>query len=346
MPDTCVRNYDIAASSDKSVWEKYTTKENHFLFSNDEYGKTLLDYAIDFRNYEFIKYLLEEKVICFVNEALPKNRIGIDGFGGEINNDFCSDRYSDINHALKYNDHLRTRTIALAIEKNDISMFDLLHARSSPELYSINENGAPGNETKHFSEERCEELINALSLSDNAEIIKYFSDEFSLISVHASSNKFVFPYMNDLLCSLINAKRYEIAEIYLKKAINHNKYVYDMMNSVINEEVVKSMAYHKERIKKLMEEANNNGVADKVNIECKSEYNIREIVRKSFRYDCVSHTVSYFSNVRNHYVSNIVYVKNKKGSDIIKKLVDELNTWYRKTVELGGEKYAEVLLQL
>ncbi len=347
MPELYIRNYDLAASSDRALWDKYINKENMFVTCSDEYEKTLIEYAVEFENYDLITYLLDNKIIWFVDDTLSASKLCIN-FGGGINKEFSSGKDSDIGHVLKYNDHLRTRTIALAIKAKDFSEFDLLNARSFPELYMINENGAMCDESaqKRFADEKCDAIIDAILLSDSAEVFKYFSEEFSIISYHGSENKYVFPYTGELLCGLIDANRFDVAEIFLKTAIEHNKYVYSMMNEVINEEVKKSIVWDKERKEALVEEARRKGVADEVNIKYKSEREIREVVCRSYRYDRVSHTVSYFSDVRHHYVSNLVLVENKKGSKTIKKLVDELNTWYRKTIELGGEKYAEVLHEL
>ena len=48
-------NYDIAFSQDKELWSSYMKREDKMFLNSDEYGKTVIDYAIEFKNYPFIK---------------------------------------------------------------------------------------------------------------------------------------------------------------------------------------------------------------------------------------------------------------------------------------------------
>ena len=42
-------------------------REDKLILNCDEYGKTVLDYALEFKNLEFLKYLMEKKYIWFVD---------------------------------------------------------------------------------------------------------------------------------------------------------------------------------------------------------------------------------------------------------------------------------------
>ena len=61
-------NYSIAFSTDKKDWQEYLLHEDHIAAYADEFGKTVVDYAIEFKNYKFIKYLIEKDYITFISE--------------------------------------------------------------------------------------------------------------------------------------------------------------------------------------------------------------------------------------------------------------------------------------
>ena len=60
-------NYDIAFSTDRDVWDRYMKREDKLFLNCDEYCKSVIDYALEFKNYGFIKYLLDEGFIWFVD---------------------------------------------------------------------------------------------------------------------------------------------------------------------------------------------------------------------------------------------------------------------------------------
>lgn len=62
-----VTNYDIAFSHDRDVWDRYMKREDKLFLNCDEYCKSVIDYALDFKNYDFIKYLMDEHYIWFVD---------------------------------------------------------------------------------------------------------------------------------------------------------------------------------------------------------------------------------------------------------------------------------------
>lgn len=61
-----VTNYDIAFSKDPAEWQQYVDRPDKLILNFDEYGKSVLDYAIEFKNYELLKFLVEKEYINFV----------------------------------------------------------------------------------------------------------------------------------------------------------------------------------------------------------------------------------------------------------------------------------------
>ena len=55
-----VSNYYIAQSKSKKEWQKYINRADKPFLYMDEFGKTILEYAIEFQNYDFIKFLMDK----------------------------------------------------------------------------------------------------------------------------------------------------------------------------------------------------------------------------------------------------------------------------------------------
>ena len=127
-------NYQIASSHDKNLWEFCINSEDSIFLNPDEYDKTIIDYALEFRNYDFLKYLMDKGYIWFVSKT-PEKDCWL-GFGAETS---VKRRPMDNNHTLEqrltYDDSLRRKMIVLAIEKRDINMLDKLRAREIPPMY-------------------------------------------------------------------------------------------------------------------------------------------------------------------------------------------------------------------
>ena len=60
-----VTNYSIAFSKDPEEWEEFINREDKLILNQDEYCKTIIDYALEFGNYNLLKYLMDKKYIWF-----------------------------------------------------------------------------------------------------------------------------------------------------------------------------------------------------------------------------------------------------------------------------------------
>ena len=64
IPDASrMTNYSVAFSKDRKIWEEYVNNPEGVFVNYDEYGKSVIDYALQFKNYDFLKYLLDEGII-------------------------------------------------------------------------------------------------------------------------------------------------------------------------------------------------------------------------------------------------------------------------------------------
>ena len=122
-----VTNYEIAFSNDQEMWDKYIKREDKLFLNPDEYNKTVIDYALEFKNYKFIKYLMDNGYIWFTDNS--KNDFGdrIFGFGAGTSVKRRKTGFTDtfgIDFQYRCEEQgLRQKMIVLALENND---FDTL----------------------------------------------------------------------------------------------------------------------------------------------------------------------------------------------------------------------------
>ena len=119
-----VTNYEIAFSKDRDKWEKYINRPDKLILNSDEYCKTVIDYALEFKNYDFLKYLMDKNYIWFVDNSERDCTQQANGFGAgtSIKKRKIYDVDSldaELMNPEKEN-KLRQSLISLAIENRDI----------------------------------------------------------------------------------------------------------------------------------------------------------------------------------------------------------------------------------
>ena len=228
-----VTNYSIACSKDPAEWEAYINREDKLILNSDEYCKTVLDYALEFGNYDFIKYLMDHNYIWF---DIRKDQDYIQTFGAGTS---IERRKIDFDWSLegKLNreDALRINLITLAVDRGDLDMLNRLRARENPQLY-FHAHYITG-ATVDFDSFYNERMVKYIA-SSSEEILDYFTDSFEIRgrvrykngSDHAHT--FLFPYISQLLDLLI-ATNSPFAETALKKAIKHNEKTYKRLRERI-----------------------------------------------------------------------------------------------------------------
>ena len=189
-----VTNYNTASSQDRAVWEKYMQREDKLFLNFDEYGKSVIDYALDFKNYKFIKYLIDEGFIWLVDPNKAPDGLNY-GAGTDVKRRDPRSADTDLPLEIQYQDELRTRTIALAIENNDVGILDSLLARQVPAMHLASLAGHP---SVDLQANRNEELIEAVANADDT-IVAYFSEELKVFNLQHRENTFLFPYLDSVM---------------------------------------------------------------------------------------------------------------------------------------------------
>lgn len=302
-------NYTAAFSKDEGEWEEYVNRADSPILNADEYGKTFIDYALEAENYDLLKYLMDKQYIWFMGTDKDDYFINF-GAGTSIEKaNFPYPRNLNVlEWQLKMRDELRTNMIALAIRHEDMEMLEQLHAREIPTLYQLSFYSVQSDPyEKYYNVKFMEALTHA---SDK--VLEYFCEEFEISDRFGSPNKFIFPFMGELIERLLQNKN-NSAEYMLKGAIRHNQYVYDQLTTLLTDAIrfYSNMYYD-------------------ITDETTKESLTQRILKDLFFYS-EGRLVNYFtvlSRTGKRWASNIIRVNAESTDTMISRRILELNDLY------------------
>lgn len=263
-------NYSVALTKNRDIWEEYINREDKIILNSDEYGKTIIDYALEFKNFELLKYFMEHGYIWFVGEVNAPGthweKYGGLTFGGgttivpkpnrddDIRWHFYpadKDAYGlDIGHrrqlemeTLQYtlagSDDLRRKMITLTIEHNEVELLYQLRAREVPAMYTIsNFQMISQLDLDSFYDEKM--VVHIAKASE--QVLDYFSETFEITDRFGRTDKFIFPYMTNLLNFLIKGNS-AYSEKMLKCSIEHNQYAYKRLSKLMTNAIKARVKY-------------------------------------------------------------------------------------------------------
>lgn len=319
-----VTNYEIAFSHDKDKWDKYINRKDMLILNSDEYNKTVIDYALEFKNYDFLKYLMDNKYIWFVKDKLPDRSFTF-GAGTSIKRKdigMCDILDSTLN-IYSEERGLRQRMILLALENNDFEMLDSLLAREIPTLYQWCYSGIPisGSSTscqEYFDENVVEEIVNS---SDR--VLGYFSEEFKITDRYGAEHQVIYPFLSEVLNRLIR-NRNKYAEVLLRRATEHNRYVLNSLKTMITEAIeIKNRFF---------------------NLDDTERVPIEKIILDAIEYftlnndkDLVSCQIYFVKSPSMNFSSNIIKVDTESNDLLISGLIKELNSVYNSICNIKSD---------
>lgn len=221
-----ITNYKLAASRNEKLWQSYINNEAEFLLNPDEYDKTILDYAFEFKNYEFLKYLVDNKYIWFV-EQNPGERCGMSFYGGTSIKRRPLGNSKIMEAQLTENDSIRRKMIVLAIENNDVDMLDEFRAREIPlKYYKLHET-----EFNKLSMYYDEDLIDAASRASE-KVLDYFSEVLTITpTLEKAPFQCMYPFLGEMIEKLIEHNN-PYADTILRRCIAHNKNTFEQVNDL------------------------------------------------------------------------------------------------------------------
>jgi hypothetical protein len=218
-------NYTIAFSQNEEEWEAYIHHPDKPFLNPDEYGKTVIDYALEYKNYAFLKYLMDKEYIWFAREEQGTYQ---DHFGAGTRIDRRNFYDTDLlGTKLREKDQLRTDIIALALEKRDFSVLDRMKAREVPSLYYAKWFLSPPLDFKRY---KNPDYIDFLSGCDER-VLNFFSEEFTIVSDFRKECTFIFPYLGELL-DLAIKKKNKAAVKAAENALLHNRNVLKQIKEI------------------------------------------------------------------------------------------------------------------
>ncbi|MCM1091618.1 MAG: ankyrin repeat domain-containing protein [Butyrivibrio sp.] len=241
-------NYSVAQSHNKNKWIAYIEEKEKPVLNPDEYGKTILDYAIMFGNYSLLKFLIDKNYIWF-DSRKDKDYIMTFGAGTSIQRMKFEEHdngvftrkpdMNDLQFKLATEDQLRMYIISLAADHNDLSMLDKLRAREIPELYY----------KAHYLSCACPDfdthydkiMVSHIAKSSD-EVLDYFTDPFEIrdnLRYKNGNNRnhiFIFPYISQLLDMLIENNN-SFIKTALEKSIRHNENTRKKLQALIKESI-------------------------------------------------------------------------------------------------------------
>lgn len=218
-------NYNIAFSTDERDWIEYINREDCIASYADEFGKTVVDYAIEFKNYGFIRFLIDNGYISLISDD---NGYADFNFGASTTLKVRPYEARTFKNELYENKILRTQIISLALENNDYDVLNEMRAREFPprsmtttSLTSIK-----------FSEYYDENFIEAI-LCSRSETIQYFCEEYYVESkLQKEEFLWIFPFLDKLIVKAVK-KNSSKAIMLLDVAIKHNEETYNALKKAI-----------------------------------------------------------------------------------------------------------------
>lgn len=304
-------NYNIAFSKDKNDWIDYLNREDCIAAYADEFGKTVVDYAIEFKNYGFLKFLVEQGYITLVK---PDGSVQELNFGASTSLKERPYEHHTFNEELYTNKLLRTQIIALALESNDDTVLKELRAREVPTQLTMTAYNSP---SVSFGDYYDEHFIDVI-LRSKEKVFQYFCEEYYLTSKWDKREfKWIFPFFDKLIERAVAQKNARV-EILLEIAIKHNEDAYNALK--------KSILATAKEFKSLF--GKNQGFKD-----------IIEDVLRDFRVNQERNVFVFnFYGVRNSEVvaTNIIKADVDSGNPDIQKKIDKLNSMYSQILNINN----------
>ena len=341
-----ITNYDIACSDDYYMWKRLLSHGCTLCF--DEFKKSVIDYAFEKKNILLFKYMIEEDIIWLIADKekdiyYRKNDdfevdYNLFKYGSKSQNSFWE-------FELKKEDRLRTKIIFLAIESGNSEVLDMLRARDSAEFEYIV--SMPGYNTSYVAivNEGFAKLVSdAVAESESNSVLDYFSSEYEMKN---NSYTVVCPFYSQIIETLIQKERYDRAEIYLKRAIDHNKKIYELIQKNLDEEYKIKIADIETQKKEEMMRCYSIGMSfEKHGRHFPTEEETMDRIMTLFEYDKAHNIVFYRKPDSCEWIiSNLVCINDLENTGCLTDLIKELNDWFDKFIFMDKRKH-EGLIRL
>ena len=226
-----ITNYDVAFSKDQKVWQEYIDRKDKLILNYDEYGKSVLDYAFDFKNYGFLKYLTDNGYIKFRDSESMHFRYD---FGADTTIKRRDMSNTDILEAkISYSNKLRMDMLTLAMQNNDFSVLDMLRARETPMIHLATLYSSKPTETEMYDPS---DIIESIANAPD-DVIDYFLSDYSVSKNNSlMPSCFLYQHIGDVIITMIRNHDMRVTRV-IKKAIEHNNKIYSLIKEAYNDAI-------------------------------------------------------------------------------------------------------------
>ena len=303
-------NYNIAFSTDERVWIEYINRKDCIVSYADEFGKTVVDYAIEFNNYDFIKFLIKNGYISLVTYDK-----GYGGFNLGASTSLKTRPFEakTLEGEMYENKTLRTQIITLALKNSDYNVLEEMKARIFPPQLCININNISDINFSNYYDEKYIEAILCLK----PEEIQYFCEEY-YVKTYFINNEYlwIFPFMDKLIVRAVESNNINAITL-LEAAIKHNEASYkELKNSILS-------------------------IAKELRDSYLRNWGFQEIIAHVFRGYNISkekNVISFYSydsfKDNKSFLTNIIYAEVKSYKPEIQIKINKLNDLYNKIINI------------
>ena len=217
-------NYNVAFSTDKKDWQEHLLHKDCIAAYADEFGKTVVDYAIEFKNYKFIKYLIENNYITFISD--DPNYYPNPYFGAKSN--IAEKPYERItlDDEFANNKLLRTQVLALAIENGDTDTLMRFGARELPPQINIRIWNPQFSVSEYYDESYLDEIAKSSS-----NIFDFFLEEYPLMDFTKKHEiMWIYPFIGELAIRCIELNEQDRVAKTLDVILAHNNKAYKRLH--------------------------------------------------------------------------------------------------------------------
>ena len=302
-------NYNIAFSTDERDWIEYINREDCIASYADEFGKTVVDYAIEFKNYGFIRFLIENGYITLISD--DKGYVDFN-FGASTTLKERPYEEKTFQNELYKNKILRTQIISLALENNDYDILYEMRAREFPPQFTMTSHSLT---SIKFAEYYDESFIEAI-LSSKTKAVKYFCEEYYVESKWQKAEfLWMFPFLDKLIVEAVK-KNSSKANMLLDAAIKHNEETYNALKKAIFQ------------------------VAKQIKADFYGNRGFQEVIADVLRDFHISEEKNiisfycYFSRDSARVATNIICVDAKSKKPEIQSKIDRLNELYSQIINI------------
>ncbi len=222
-----ITNYNIAFSKDEQDWIDYINREDCIAAYADEFGKTVVDYAIEFKNYGFINFLIKSGYITLVSDEKWNRNFN---FGADTSIKERPYESRTLHNEFYENKILRTQIISLALENDDYDMLYNMRAREIPPQLTMTTYSLT---SLNFSDYYDDQFIDTI-LRSRSKVVRYFCEEYYVESHWQKGTQFLwlYPFFDKLIIRAVKSNN-SMANSLLDVAIQHNEETYNNLKKAI-----------------------------------------------------------------------------------------------------------------